>query len=241
MTKTLAEARDFMRTLLAAEIPATVQPFVLPAHTTLAAVAASVPAGSPVLIGAQDAHWSSEPEHTGSVSMSMVRDAGASLVEIGHAERRASGDSDAVVADKMRAALAHGLLPLLCVGEPADVFHSGRRHDYVASQLESALANVSAGSLESLIVAYEPIWSIGRHGRPADPGLVADMVRTMRAALPEVVPVLYGGSVTLDNAVPLLRQAGVDGLFVGRAAWDAAAFVELIHRCATVPIAAVSA
>src|SRR3954463_834691 len=126
MTKTLGEARAFARGLADATVAPGDQPFVLPAHTSLAAVRDCLPDGSPVLLGAQNPHWAPEGAGTGEISMRMAADAGARLIEIGHSERRQQfRETDQTVSRKVRPAVDAGLVPLVCVGEPEDVRRCG--------------------------------------------------------------------------------------------------------------------
>ena len=126
MNKTLAEGREYADVLAAANIPEGVQLFILPPHTALAAVRDQLPASSPVLIGAQNAHWAPEGSFTVEISMRMAADAGATLIEMGHSERRAMfGETDETVSLKARAALDAGLTPLICVGESSQVREAG--------------------------------------------------------------------------------------------------------------------
>ncbi|SDT31558.1 triosephosphate isomerase [Friedmanniella luteola] len=239
MNKTLGEAAAFVDALVAAELPPGVQPFVLPAHTALAHVRDRLPAGSPVLLGAQNAHWGPEGAGTGEISMRMAADAGARLVEMGHSERRADfGETDRTVALKAAAALRHGLLPLICVGEPLEVREAGGAADFVAGQVRAALAEVGPDDVGRVLVAYEPIWAIGEHGRPA----TQDQIAPVMALIVEVVAacagggsllaLLYGGGVHPDNAEELLTDPSTDGLFVGRAGWDVQGYLRLLQLCA---------
>ena len=239
MNKTLAEAAAFVDALAAAEIPPGLQPFVLPAHTALAHVRDRLPAGSPVLLGAQNAHWGPEGAGTGEISMRMAADAGAVLVEMGHSERRASfGETDRTVALKAAAALRHGLLPLVCVGEPLEVREAGGAADFVAAQVRAALSEIAPADVGRVLVAYEPIWAIGEHGRPA----TQDQIGPVMALIAEVVAgaadggsalaLLYGGGVHPDNAEELLTDPCTDGLFVGRAGWDVQGYLQLLQLCA---------
>ena len=239
MNKTLAEAAAFVDELSAGEVPPGVQAFLLPAHTALAHVRDRLPAGSPVLLGAQNAHWGSEGAGTGEVSMRMVADAGATLVEMGHSERRESfGETDRTVALKAAAALRHGLTPLVCVGEPRSVRDAGGASDFVAAQVRAALAEVPADQVGSVLIAYEPIWAIGVHGRPATQDEVAPVMALVAEVAREASDgsgaraVLYGGGVNPDNAADLLTDPYTDGLFVGRAGWAAAGFLGLLRLCA---------
>jgi triosephosphate isomerase len=239
MNKTLAEAAAFVDALAAADLPAGLQPFVLPAHTALAHVRDRLPVDSPVLLGAQNAHWGPEGAGTGEISMRMVADAGAQLVEMGHSERRASfGETDRTVALKAAAALRHGLLPLICVGEPLEVREAGGAADFVAAQVRAALSEVEPGDVGRVLVAYEPIWAIGEHGRPATQDQIAPVMALIAQVVAEVaegrssLALLYGGGVHPDNAEELLTDPCTDGLFVGRAGWDVEGFLQLLRLCA---------
>lgn len=209
--------------------PEGVRLFVLPAHSALAAVAEELADVPEVWVGAQSAHPGPEGAGTGEVSVRMVAEAGARLVEIGHSERRASrGEDDAFVAACVRAVLDAGLVPLLCVGEPWDARRSGRAVDHVAAQLRSALTHLAPHEVADVVVAYEPVWAIGAAGRAAEPDEVAPVV----AAIAEEAAhlggdagsgartLLYGGSVDATTAQGALEVPGVDGPFVGRAAWE---------------------
>ena len=238
MNKTLAEAVEFVESLLAVGVPPSVDAFILPPHTALSVVRDRLPQDSRVRLGAQNAHWASEGAFTGEVSMRMVRDAGASMVEIGHSERRtAFGETDEDVSRKVAAALEHDLVPLVCVGESAVVRDAGSAESFVVAQVRAALAGVAGADSEMILFAYEPYWAIGTGGRAAAPEEVAPIMAAIRRAATEVlagspVRVLYGGSVEEANALPLLDGAAADGLFVGRAALSATGFNRLIALCA---------
>jgi len=237
MNKTLAEADRFIDELLTFPIPNGIQPFVLPPHTALARLRDRLPADSPILLGAQNAHWAAEGSWTGEISMRMAKDAGATLIEIGHSDRRQHfGETDRTVALKVAAAVAHGLTPLICVGEPLAVRSVGGAEDFVRVQLQNALSEMAPAAIGQVIIAYEPIWAIGEHGNPAS----VDQVAGVMALINEVVAaagssawaVLYGGSVETENAARLLSDPNTHGLFVGRAAWEASGFIELLKLCA---------
>ncbi|MGH3349681.1 MAG: triose-phosphate isomerase family protein [Nocardioides sp.] len=241
MTKTLGEAgayADALRSAVEAEdVPPDLRLFVLPAATSLAVVHDRL-AGSGVTIGSQNAHPGPDLAVTGEVSMDMVRDAGASLVEIGHAERRTLlGETDDMVADKVAAAVSAGLTPLLCVGETAAERAHGETADVLTRQVRTALGRLEAAVPDELLVAYEPHWAIGSNGRAAVPEEVAEGIAVVRDELDRHLPgartaVLYGGSVNAGNAADLVTGLDVDGLFVGRAAWTVAGLLDLAHRCA---------
>ena len=237
MNKTLAEADSFVDELLSYHIPGGIQPFVLPPLTALARVRDRLPSGSPVLLGAQNAHWAAEGRWTGEISMRMARDAGATLIEIGHSDRREHfGETDRTVALKVAAAIAHDLIPLICVGEPLAVRDAGGAEDFVRAQVQIALSELAPSEIEQVIIAYEPVWAIGERGIPP----TVDQIAPVMALINEVVgltgnparAVLYGGSVDSRNATELLSVPHTDGLFVGRAAWAASGFIELLKVCA---------
>lgn len=237
MNKTLAEAESFVDELLAFGIPSGVQPFLLPPHTALARVRERIPPGSPILLGAQNAHWAEEGAWTGEISMRMAKDAGATLIEIGHSERREHfGETDRIVALKAVAAVAQGLIPLICVGEPLAVRDVGGAEDFVRLQLQIALSELASDEISQVIIAYEPIWAIGEQGIP--PRL--DQITPVMALINDVVTtaggparaVLYGGSVNTQNATELLSDPHTHGLFIGRAAWEASGFIEILKLCA---------
>jgi triosephosphate isomerase len=235
MTKTLDEARTYVHGLAGVPAPAGVELFLLPPLTALHAVLAALPDGSPIRVGVQNAHWAPEGAVTGEVSMRQVRDAGAQIVEIGHSERRDQfGETDEIVGAKVRAALDQGLVPLVCVGEPWSVRSAGGAAEHVADQVRAALSGVRAAEVSEVLVAYEPVWAIGASGRPAEPADLVEVLDRIRSVVAASSPgarlrgLLYGGSVSTDNAAALLRLEELDGLFVGRAAWTAEGFAALL-------------
>ena len=234
MNKTLAQARDYAGTLAATDPrrwPG-VQPFILPPATALASVSAVLGPRSHVLVGAQNAHWADDGAWTGEISVPQVADAGATMVEIGHSERRAYfAETDATVNLKVKATLRHGLIALVCVGEPDDVFVAGGSVLHVLEQVRAALDGV--GDVSSVVLAYEPIWAIGSDGRLAAPSDIADVFAALRAEWGgSVKAVLFGGSVNPGNALATLAVDGVDGLFIGRAAWEVTGFIGLLDLVA---------
>lgn len=235
MNKLLGEARDYATALAdaadAGRWPG-VRPFVVPPATALSTVRDALGPDSPVLLGAQNAHWEDAGAWTGEVSVPQVADAGARLVEVGHSERRQHfGETDRTVNLKVRATLRHGLVPLLCVGEPDAVRRAGGSADHVLGQCRAALDGVDDPG--AVLLAYEPVWAIGEAGRPAaaeDVAVVTDAL--CRELGGSVAGVLYGGSVSLSNTRELLDVNGVDGLFIGRAAWKAEDFIDILDHAA---------
>ena len=240
MTKTLREARQFAAALAAAATPERwpgVQPFVIPPATALSTVRDTLGLGHRVLLGAQNAHWEDAGAWTGEVSVPQVADAGARLVEIGHSERREHfGETVESTRRKVASTLRHGLVPLLCIGEPAGVREAGGSIDFILEQAAGALAGLDDADLARVVIAYEPIWAIGETGRPAGVEELAAPFDALSAAYGErTEAILYGGSVSADNAAELLDIDGVGGLFVGRAAWQVEGYLSLLDIAAGRP------
>jgi L-erythrulose 1-phosphate isomerase len=236
MNKTLAEADSFVDELLTFPIPSGIQPFLLPPHTALARVRDRLSADSPVLLGAQNAHWAPEGSWTGEISMRMAQDAGATLIEIGHSDRREHfGETDRTVALKAAAAAGQGLTPLICVGEPLAVRDVGGAEEFVGLQLKIALSELAPDQIRQVIIAYEPVWAIGEQGIPPTMEQIAPVMALINDVLASAGgsarAVLYGGSVNTQNATELLSDPNTHGLFVGRAAWEASGFVEILKLC----------
>lgn len=243
MNKGLSEARCYLRGLSdrwARNDIRGVQPFVIPSFTAVAAARDELGADSPVLLGVQNAHWEDHGAWTGEVSVVQAKDAGAQLVEIGHSERREHfGETVETTRLKVAAALTHGLVPLLCIGESAGVKAAGESPRFILEQAAGALDGLSAEQLCRVLIAYEPIWAIGERGRHA----TVDELRQPFADLGReyggrVKGLLYGGSVNADNAEDLLGIESVDGLFIGRAAWQLPGYLRLLELAAAHPKAA---
>ncbi len=236
MNKTLAEARDYATRLAAAlsdGAPAGVQPFIIPPATAITTVRDILGPDSPVVLGIQNAHWADAGAWTGEISVPQAADAGARLVEIGHSERREFfAETDETVNLKVKATLAHGLRPLLCVGEPGEVFAAGGSVAHIMAQVAAALDGID--DVSRVLIAYEPIWAIGEHGREARPEDIEAVFAALDAAYGDrVEAILYGGSVNQGNAEETLRVSGVNGLFVGRSAWQVDGYLELLRIAAS--------
>lgn len=233
MSKTLSQARDYARALTATE-PGRwpgIQPFVIPSATALSSVCEVLGPESHVMLGAQNAHWEDDGAWTGEVSVIQVADAGAQIVELGHSERREHfGETDGTVNLKVHATLRHGLTPLVCVGERDEVFRSGNSVEHILRQVNAALDGVEDRS--AVLIAYEPVWAIGATGRPARPQDISDVFAALGSEVGKLRGVIYGGSVKPDNAVETLGVPGINGLFIGRAAWDVAGFLRILDLVA---------
>ena len=194
---------------------------------------------SKIKLGAQDAFWSDVGAFTGEVSGEMLYNIGARYAILGHSERRAQGETNALVNKKIKACLFSGLRPILCVGESA----RDENHEYfniVKIQLEECLDGVKKTLISKVIIAYEPIWAISttvnrRDATPADSREMAIFIRKILSdkfgSEASNVRVIYGGSVNERDALEFLKDGGVDGLLPGRASLDARKFVEIIKIC----------
>jgi len=190
-------------------------------------------AGTPVLVGGQDAHWEDAGAFTGDVSAQMLKDAGAELVILGHSERRAGhGETDEIVARKVGAAIRAGLEPIVCVGETLEERKAGQALAVVTGQVRGSLPPELAGKAFS--VAYEPVWAIGTGLTPTT-AEIEEMHRAIRATLREkfgpageAAPILYGGSVKPSNAQEILHAAEVGGALVGGASLKATDFLAIV-------------
>jgi L-erythrulose 1-phosphate isomerase len=237
MNKITVEAVDWCTAiknfLSANELP--LQPFVVPPFTVLRKVVKEL-SDSPIIVGAQNIHWEEYGAWTGEISAPMLKDCGASLVEIGHSERRIHfGETDATVGLKTATTLCYGLTPLVCLGETREEHDAGRSQTVLSQQVFGALQNVK-DTASMVLFAYEPVWSIGDHGTPAPPDYVGKMHAHIKAEAAKILKtaptVLYGGSVNSGNCGELIGQKDIDGLFIGRAAWDAAGYIDILSRCA---------
>lgn len=185
--------------------------------------------------GAQDVSRHAAGAYTGEISGAMLAKLGAQYVIVGHSERRQyHGESDAVVNAKTKAALANGIVPILCIGEGLQVRQSGGQVAYTLAQLDHALDGVSAAQVTTLVVAYEPVWAIGT-GEVATPADAQEVCGAIRARVREIhgaavasgLRILYGGSVKASNVASIMAQPDVDGALVGGASIDADEFVAI--------------
>lgn len=237
MNKTRDEARQWASAMTTVAFSERLQPFVIPPFTSIAPVAEAL-AGSRLLVGAQNMHWAEAGAWTGEISAAMIRDCGATMVELGHSERRANfGETDETVALKVATALRHGLTPLICIGETAAEKADGRADEVLDHQVRMALSSIPADYRQStVLLAYEPVWSIGEGGTPATAAYAGErhaaIARVAQETLGRPVPCLYGGSVNAGNCRDYVDQPGIDGLFIGRSAWQADGYLKIVGLCA---------
>ena len=194
--------------------------------------AARAASGSPVEVYAQAVHEAPSGPHTGEISAGMIVATGSDGTLVGHSERRAAGETDAQVAARVRAALDAGLRVIVCVGESLAQREAGQTEAWCEGQVRAALALVGAQEVATLAIAYEPIWAIGT-GRTATPETAQAACAHVRAVAagvldPAALRVLYGGSVTPDNARELMAQPDVHGALVGGASLDPDGFAAIV-------------
>lgn len=212
--------------------------FVIPSYTTLSAARASVPEKD-ILIGAQNMCWEDQGQFTGEISPLMLEEVGVNMVMIGHSERRhIFHESNSEENKKVLAALRHGFTPLLCVGETEEEKEFNIAAEVLNTQLKVGLGGIPAEQAEKIMVAYEPVWAIGVNGKPASEEYAEKIHELIHRTLSELfgkeqgekIPVLYGGSVNNGNAEKLIVMPHIDGLFIGRSAWDADNFNTIIRK-----------
>jgi triosephosphate isomerase len=198
----------------------------------------------PLTYGAQDLSPSDSGAFTGDISGVMLAKLGCSFVTVGHSERREiHGEDDELVNKKVKAALKHGISPILCVGEKLDVREAGGQIEHTTTQLAAGLKGLKAEQVRNVVVAYEPVWAIGT-GKVATPADAEEVCAALRAALAEKygadvaaeVRVLYGGSAKANNVSELVAQENVDGALVGGASLDADEFTKLCALAAGGPL-----
>jgi triosephosphate isomerase len=238
MYKTIADAVAFVRALAphAASMEGR-DVLVAPPFTALAATAEAA-RGSRVAVAAQDVYFEREGAFTGEISAGMIKDAGATHAVIGHSERRRLfGDTDDWVNRKTHAAIAAGLVPIVCVGETLQEREQGETLAVLDRQIKAGLDSLTMEQVGSIVVAYEPVWAIGT-GKNATPVEADEAHRHIRGRLrqwfggaaADACRVLYGGSVKPDNISDLIALPDVDGALIGGASLDVRTFVEICAR-----------
>jgi triosephosphate isomerase len=237
MYKTIPEAVEFLEKLkpLVAGVKHC-EMVVAPPYTALRAAAQAV-RESQIKIGAQDVHWDREGAHTGDVSPLMLLDAGCTHVIIGHSERRQEhAESDEAVNHKLRATLAAGLAPIVCVGETLAEREAGRTREVLDRQFARGFGGLTPSEFSRIIIAYEPVWAIGT-GRTATPEMAAESHRHLRELARKefgegealALRILYGGSVKPDNITGLMAQEEIDGALVGGASLKVDSFFAIVN------------
>jgi triosephosphate isomerase len=237
MYKSVAEARHLVSELVPGmQSIEGVGKVLCPPFTALLAVRALLE-GTDIALGAQNFYWEASGAYTGEISPSMVAEL-CQYVIIGHSERRAYfGETNASVNRKVHAALSHGLLPILCVGETLEENDANLTAQVVSSQLREGLARLDLEDGSAIIIAYEPVWAIGTGKAATAEGANSVVARVIRPVLAEAfgemfaaqLRVLYGGSVKSDNAKEFFSQPDIDGALVGGASLKVDEFTAIVH------------
>ena len=238
MHKTTGEARDLVNALRREALPSGVEVAVCPPFTALAEVGRSLE-GSSIRLGAQNMSWEPAGAFTGEISPTMLVDLHCHYVILGHSERRQIfGETDEIVARKVRAAYAYRLVPITCVGERLEEREAGETERVVTQQAETATAELIPAQVRQLVIAYEPVWAIGT-GRSASGeeanrviGIIRGILAKRFGNVSSETRVLYGGSVTPENAAELCRQSEIDGALVGGASLDHEKFLAIMRAYA---------
>jgi triosephosphate isomerase (TIM) len=238
MFKTVGETVSFVTDLREmVKGVAGVDVVVAPPFTAVHA-AAGAAKNSNIAVAAQDLYWEREGAFTGEVSPAMVKEAGAAYAIVGHSERRRLfGETDAIVNRKTLAAIATGLIPIVCIGETLEERERGEMPSVLDRQIKDGLDRLSAEQIGALVVAYEPVWAIGT-GRTATAAQAGDAHAHIRKRLrqwfggdaADACRMLYGGSVKPDNIRELIAEEDVDGALVGGASLDVRSFADIVTR-----------
>ena len=237
MWKTPAQARDFVQAFLPLVAGHTRDEMVLcPPFVCIPAVVDAL-RGSNIRLGAQNMFWEREGAYTGEVSASMLLAAGCTHVILGHSERRQYfGETDESVNKRLKAAIAAGLIAIVCIGELLEHREGGQTDAVLERQCAGAFAGISAANAARFTIAYEPVWAIGT-GKTATPQIAADAHRVIRAQAQRAfgaeaaqnLRILYGGSVKPENAASLLSEEEIDGALVGGASLDPKSFAAIVR------------
>lgn len=236
MYKTPAEAKAFIDAFLPLvkghsrdEIALFPSPVLLP--TVLEAAK-----GSNVAVGAQNIHFAAEGAYTGETSLAQLKAVGGTHTLIGHSERRQYfAETDEIVNKKLKAALAEGIVPVVCIGEVLEDREAGKTAEVLKGQIEGALAGITAAEAKPIVIAYEPVWAIGT-GKTATPEMAEETHQVVRAEVAKIlgaeiaanIRILYGGSVKPESAAALLAKENIDGALVGGASLKADSFSKIV-------------
>ncbi len=236
MYKTAGESAAFVKEFLPLVAGVRGVEIVLAPPFPSLSIVASLTRGTNIGVASQNVHFATEGAYTGEVSPAMVRDAGARYAIIGHSERRQYfSESDDSVNLKVKAALATGLLPILCLGETLQEREAGKTFEVSGRQLRAGLEGIAGAEGGKVVVAYEPVWAIGT-GKTATPEQAQEVHAFLRGILKELwgadpadsVRILYGGSVKPENIADLMSKADIDGALVGGASLKANAFAGIV-------------
>ncbi|MCP3968198.1 MAG: triose-phosphate isomerase [Lentisphaerae bacterium] len=237
MNKTASEGKALVEELkpLVSEVTEA-EIVVCPTFTTISTVVEAA-AGSNIKVGSQNIHWAESGAFTGEISAVMLKEAGVEYAIIGHSERRQYfGETDVTVNQRLKAALAANLIPIVCIGETLEEREGGKTEKVLFTQLEGGLADITAEQIGGIVIAYEPVWAIGT-GKTATPEMAEETHNYIRCQLKdmfgdaaEAVRIQYGGSMKPENSAELVAQKNIDGGLIGGASLKAESFADLIKN-----------
>jgi triosephosphate isomerase len=241
MYKTPEEALAFTKAFIPLTSGCKHAEIVLCPSPTLLPTVVDAARNNPIHVGAQNMHWLDQGAYTGETSPLQLKALGVTHILIGHSERRQYfNETDQTVNRKLKSALAHGLIPIVCVGEQLAERESDQTAEVLERQTSIALGGIDHASATPLVIAYEPIWAIGT-GRTATPEMASDAHKIIRAQIAKSLSaeiaastrILYGGSVKPDNTASLCCLEDIDGALVGGASLDPASFAQIVANSAT--------
>jgi triosephosphate isomerase len=237
MYKTPAQAQEFMKNFLPLVTNHGRDEIVVcPSFTSISVVIAAV-TGSGVAIGAQNMHFADEGAYTGETSPLMLKAIGVTHVILGHSERRQYfAETDELINKKLKTALQHKLIPIVCVGEVLAEREANKTQEVLLRQTSGVLASITASAASPIVIAYEPVWAIGT-GKTATPQIAAEAHSVIRKEVARLLGqetannlrILYGGSVKPDNATTLMNEEEIDGALVGGASLDPQFFAKIVN------------
>ena len=236
MNMTPSQAKELVTDLIPLVKDAACDVVVCPPYVDIALVAELVK-GTNIQVGAQNIHWAEKGAFTGEISAAMLKEAGAAYAIIGHSERRQYfGEIDATVNSRAKAALAAGIVPIICVGESLEQRENGETDAVVSGQVKADLADIPGEAVAGLVIAYEPIWAIGTGKTATDEqanetiGLIRETIASLYGqAVADQVRIQYGGSMNPKNVKGLMAQAQIDGGLIGGASLKAPDFAQVVN------------
>ena len=236
MNMTPSQAKELVTDLIPLVKDAACDVVVCPPYVDIALVAELVK-GTNIQVGAQNIHWAEKGAFTGEISAAMLKEAGAAYAIIGHSERRQYfGETDATVNSRTKAALAAGIVPIICVGESLEQREKGETDAVVSGQVKGDLADIPGEAVAGLVIAYEPIWAIGTGKTATDEqanetiGLIRETIASLYGqAVADQVRIQYGGSMNPKNVKGLMAQAQIDGGLIGGASLKAPDFAQVVN------------
>lgn len=241
MHNTISQAETLIRDILSGYQPdPSVELVVAPPYVALQSVARLLVSTS-MTLAAQNVCAKDEGAYTGEVSPPMLKELGCRYVIIGHSERRhIFGESDQTINEKIHAALHHDLHPIFCIGERLEERESGQTHSVIQNQLQAGLSGLESKNLDNVTIAYEPVWAIGT-GKAATVDQATEVHAVIRSTLTthwnldaEHIRILYGGSVTADNAQALFQSPQINGALIGKACLNSESFVKIAEYAALI-------